>query len=172
MAVALTSASTAEASNAFKYYISVTSMQVPFFNFHKFAWYSFPCVPQAKKTPGNVSTGTTACRSFYYTLTVWESRESMVEFLRSGAHIKAIRQSRKIGIFGQTYGYETNDIPNWNEAITLLQEKGRIHYDYREKYAANKYWSRLVPYLLLTAAVLAALGLTTTKLLDIEQRVV
>jgi hypothetical protein len=68
-----------------------------------------------------------------YTFTVWESRDCMLGFMRSGAHAKAMREERNIGIFEQTYGYQHNFIPGWDEAILILQEKGRVHFDHRLK---------------------------------------
>ena len=58
------------------------------------------------------------------TVSAWESRDVMLEFMRSGAHLKAMKAFHSIAT-GRTYGYESDNIPNWDEAYTLLQEKGK-----------------------------------------------
>jgi len=60
------------------------------------------------------------------TLTAWESREQMLNFMRSGVHLKAMKAFDSIAT-GKTYGYETNTIPGWDQAFALLQEKGRVY---------------------------------------------
>lgn len=58
------------------------------------------------------------------TVSAWESREVMLEFMRSGAHLKAMKAFNSIAT-GRTYGYESESIPSWDEAYNLLQEKGK-----------------------------------------------
>lgn len=58
------------------------------------------------------------------TITAWENREIMLEFMRSGSHLKAMKAFHSIAT-GRTYGYESENIPNWDEAYNLLQEKGK-----------------------------------------------
>ena len=56
----------------------------------------------------------------------WESREIMLKYLRSGAHLKAMKAFKQIAT-GPTYGYESESIPSWDEAYALLTEKGTMH---------------------------------------------
>lgn len=49
------------------------------------------------------------------TVSAWESREVMLEFMRSGAHLKAMKEFHGIAT-GRTYGYESENIPNWDDA--------------------------------------------------------
>jgi len=58
------------------------------------------------------------------TVSAWESREVMLEFMRSGVHLKAMKAFNSIAT-GRTYGYESESIPSWDEAYILLQEKGK-----------------------------------------------
>ena len=48
----------------------------------------------------------------------------MLEFMRNGAHLKAMQAFHKIAT-GKTYGYEAEAIPDWNEAFSLLETKGK-----------------------------------------------
>ena len=55
-----------------------------------------------------------------------ENREVMLEFMRNGAHLKAMQAFHKIAT-GKTYGYEAKEIPNWKEAFSLLEAKGKSY---------------------------------------------
>ena len=48
----------------------------------------------------------------------------MLEFMRSGAHLKAMKAFHKIAT-GRTYGFEAEQLPTWPEAMALLKEKGK-----------------------------------------------
>jgi len=57
---------------------------------------------------------------------LWKSKEHMLGYLTSPAHLKAMKNLSKIGS-GKVYGYETNSIPSWEDAFTELDKNGRIH---------------------------------------------
>jgi hypothetical protein len=44
--------------------------------------------------------------------------------MRNGAHLKAMQAFHKIAT-GKTYGYEAEVLPDWNEAFSLLETKGK-----------------------------------------------
>ena len=46
--------------------------------------------------------------------------------MRSGAHLKAMKSFHRIAT-GRTYGFEATQLPTWEEAFTLLQEKGKMY---------------------------------------------
>jgi hypothetical protein len=48
----------------------------------------------------------------------------MLDFMRSGAHLKAMKHFHSIAT-GRTYGYESDLVPNPKEAFALLMEKGK-----------------------------------------------
>jgi hypothetical protein len=58
------------------------------------------------------------------TLTAWVDRESMLHFMRSGIHLKAMKSFHKIAT-GSTHGYESETKPSWDEAFSILTEKGK-----------------------------------------------
>ena len=66
------------------------------------------------------------------TVTAWENREVMLAFMRSGVHLKAMKAFLKIAT-GRTFGYEADEIPTWEEAYSMLMEKGK---DYSVKPSA------------------------------------
>ena len=85
---------------------------------------AIPSFTQAKSAEGNVFCEVKKINGFQCTLSAWESREQMLVFLRSGAHLKAMKAFSKIAT-GRTYGYESDTVPSWQEAFQLLQEKGK-----------------------------------------------
>jgi hypothetical protein len=48
----------------------------------------------------------------------------MLVFMRSGAHLKAMKAFHTIAT-GKTFGYESDKRPSWDEAIELLLTKGK-----------------------------------------------
>ena len=50
----------------------------------------------------------------------------MLEFMRSGAHLNAMKAFHTIAT-GRTYGYEGEQIPSWEEAFLMLEKKGKIY---------------------------------------------
>ena len=48
----------------------------------------------------------------------------MLVFMKNGVHLKAMKSFHSIAT-GRTYGYESDIIPNWEEAYSLLETKGK-----------------------------------------------
>jgi hypothetical protein len=48
----------------------------------------------------------------------------MLNFMRSGVHLKAMQAFHKIAT-GRTYGFESEMIPTWLDAFALLKVKGK-----------------------------------------------
>ena len=88
--------------------------------------YAVPSFHQAQSSPGNIWTSAKDVGTIHHTLTVWENRQAMLEYLRQGEHLKAMKISRTVGKYGKVYGYESDSIPTWEEALKLWQEKGRV----------------------------------------------
>ena len=61
----------------------------------------------------------------HYTMTLWNSEQEIKEFARSGAHLEAMKESRRIAKEIQTITIEANNLPSWKEAKELLK-KGKI----------------------------------------------
>lgn len=120
------------------YYISVTGLQIKnVFSMPKFWQHAVASYMQAENAEGNIRVMTNS-RGMYqqHTLTVWKDRKSMTKFMASGAHAQAMKVSAAIGVPGGTkvYGYESDTIPTWDEALAIWEEHGKRH----GKKVANK----------------------------------
>ncbi len=108
-------------------YISITGLKpkgiVSYFQFWRLA---IPSFEQARKAAGNIHCEVKRIKGYQCTLTAWETREAMLNFLRSGVHLKAMKAFHKIAT-GRTYGFEADTIPSWAEAFVLLEEKGKVY---------------------------------------------
>ena len=82
---------------------------------------------QADTAPGNVFVDTNYVDGVFHTLTVWDKRSSMTKFMVSGAHAKAMKIVGEIAYDTKVYGYESTDIPSWDEAHKLWHEKATAH---------------------------------------------
>jgi hypothetical protein len=106
-------------------YISLTGLKPKnFISFIRFWRYAAPSFRQAQTAKGNLSLSAKRIKGYQCTVTSWESREVMLDFMRSGAHFEAMKQFHNIAT-GRTYGYESDVIPTFQEAFELLQEKGK-----------------------------------------------
>ncbi|MEX0965926.1 MAG: DUF3291 domain-containing protein [Bacteroidia bacterium] len=61
----------------------------------------------------------------HYTMTLWETEEDMREFATIGAHLQAMKKAHEIAREIRTTTLDTDTLPDWKTAITLL-EKGRV----------------------------------------------
>ena len=108
-------------------YVSVTGVKpkglLGWIRFWKFA---IPASKDAQKAEGILHFALNSRNGYQHTLTVWKSKEHMLDYLTSPAHLKAMKNLSKIGS-GKVYGYETNCIPSWEDAFTELDKNGRIH---------------------------------------------
>jgi heme-degrading monooxygenase HmoA len=106
-------------------YVSVTGLTLksPFHRL-RFSWHATRSFSQAAGAPGNLSTDARMVDGVHHTLTVWTSREAMLTYLKSGAHLKAMKAFRSIGT-GRVHGYHTDKAPSWTEALTIWRDEGR-----------------------------------------------
>jgi hypothetical protein len=106
-------------------HISITGLKPKgFLGFIRFWMHAVPTFRQAQQAKGNLFCEVKRIEGFQCTLTAWEDRAIMLEFMRSGAHLGAMKAFHKIAK-GKTYGYESDAIPNWEQAFELLQENGK-----------------------------------------------
>lgn len=106
-------------------HISITGLKPKgFFAKLRFWRFAIPSFSQAKQAKGNLFCQVKQINGYQCTLTAWESRDVMLQFMRSGIHLEAMKSFHKIAT-GKTYGFESEVIPSWEEAFTLLQEKGK-----------------------------------------------
>jgi hypothetical protein len=106
-------------------HISITGLKpkglMGFFRFWRLA---IPSFGQAKTAKGNLFCEVRRINGYQCTLTAWEDKAIMREFMKSGVHLQAMKSFHKIAT-GKTYGYESDAIPTWKEAFELLDKQGR-----------------------------------------------
>jgi hypothetical protein len=106
-------------------HISITGLKPKgILSYIKFWMLAIPTFRQAQTAAGNKHHSVKNIQGYQCTLTVWESRDAMLAFMRTGPHLKAMKAFSKIAT-GRTYGYESDTIPTWEEAFATLEEKGR-----------------------------------------------
>ena len=64
----------------------------------------------------------------HYTMTLWNSEEDLKKFALSGAHLKAMKESRQIAREIRTITIDTDTLPTWSEAKRLLENAKRFKY--------------------------------------------
>lgn len=62
------------------------------------------------------------------TLTVWDNKESMMNYIRTGAHLEAMKAFKTLANTSYTTHFEVTVPPTWDEALHVLKEKGRAHH--------------------------------------------
>lgn len=93
------------------------------FSFFPLAVYAMRIINQMKSS-GHIDFKKTGIGKHHYTMSLWPSEESMRTFARSGAHLEAMRNSKKIAREIKTITIEANALPDWTTAKQLL-EKGK-----------------------------------------------
>lgn len=108
-------------------YISITGLKPKgVWGFIRFWTLAIPSFGEAKSAKGNISSAVKKVNGYNCTLTAWESREMMLVFMKNGVHLKAMKAFKTIAT-GRTYGFESETIPNWDEAFSLLLSKGKTY---------------------------------------------
>ena len=98
-------------------YISITGIKVRgFFGMLKFVRYTMPSFSAARKANGNLFCDSKKMCKYHHTLTAWENKSKMIDYLRGKHHALAMKNFKIIGT-GSVYGYEDKVIPSWKEAI-------------------------------------------------------
>jgi hypothetical protein len=106
-------------------YISITGLRLNHaIHAPRFWWHAIRSMVQAKSAPGNISAETRTINGVHHTVSVWQDREAMRNYLGAGAHIKAMRVYKKIAT-GKVLGFEADAPPHWDEAHKLWLSKGR-----------------------------------------------
>jgi hypothetical protein len=90
----------------------------------RFWWHAIRSMMQAKAAHGVISADARNINGVHHTLTVWESREAMRQFLITGAHMKAMKNFKSIA-HGKVLGFESATVPSWDEVHELWRTNGR-----------------------------------------------
>jgi len=107
-------------------YVSLTLIHVrSIFAFRHFVPHAYKSFRTAKNSNSCLDVKTTAFGFYdHSTMSLWDDRTAMVEFLISTEHREAMKVFDKIGT-GRVYGYEASHLPDWSEAKDLLKDHGR-----------------------------------------------
>lgn len=106
-------------------YISITGLKLKGpLSAPRFWWHALRSMAQARKAPGIISVDARLIDGVHHTLTVWSDRAAMLAYLRSGAHLQAMRAFHGIAT-GAVTGYEADAAPTWDELPAIWQDRGR-----------------------------------------------
>jgi hypothetical protein len=106
-------------------YVSITGLRLKKkWHVFKFYRYALPSLRQAKKAPGNIKSEVRSINGVQHTLTVWENKDAMREFLYAEPHRSAIKAFSSFAS-GKTFGFETETVPNWEEVHCMWRDFGR-----------------------------------------------
>jgi hypothetical protein len=107
------------------FYVSVTGLKLKRIWYAPiFWWHAVASMTQVKASQGCLSAEARTIAGSHHTLSVWSSKSDMQAFIKTGAHLRAMKAFRSIAT-GKTYGFETEKIPNWNEVHNLWVDRGR-----------------------------------------------
>jgi hypothetical protein len=59
--------------------------------------------------------------TMHYTMTLWASEQDLKDFATSGAHLEAMKESKKIAKEIRTITIDAERLPSWPEAKELLK---------------------------------------------------
>ena len=121
---------TSSSASPTTYYVSITGFKLKSILYlPRFFIYSNPALKQAHEAEGNISASTDYVNGILHTLSVWKDRKSMTRYMAKGAHAQAMKAADEMGDPSDTkvYGYETDKIPTWDEALALWSEHGTRH---------------------------------------------
>ncbi len=79
---------------------------------------------QSKSAPGIISVDSRIINGVHHTLTVWQNRQAMRNYLTQGAHLQAMKSFKKLGS-GKVLGFEAERAPNWGDVHELWKTQGR-----------------------------------------------
>ena len=106
------------------FYVSITGLKPRGFVSLLLFWrHAIPSKVQADGAPGNLYVDVKKINGIHHTLSAWESKSAMKNYIYSGPHKLAINVFRKIAT-GKTFGYESNSLPSWDEVHELWKTKG------------------------------------------------
>ena len=111
-------------------FISITRLRVRSLRFVPgFMLYTFRSLRQVKRSPGFQQGGLLADRSWtFWTMTAWDSQESMRRYMTGGAHKAAMPKLMDWCDEASVVHWKQEDdaLPSWAEADRRMREEGRM----------------------------------------------
>lgn len=106
-------------------YVSITGLELKRVWHAPVFWrHALASMSQAQQADGCLRADAQSINGVHHTLSVWQSREKMLAYMRAGAHLKAMQTFDKIAT-GKVLGFETDTPPNWSEVHDLWVKRGR-----------------------------------------------
>lgn len=106
-------------------YVSITGLSLRSRrHFFRFWWHALRAMMQAKRARGLRSAAARTIGGVHHTVTVWDDENAMRNYVRSGAHLKAVRAFHEIAT-GKTIGYVADAAPSWDEVHAIWASRGR-----------------------------------------------
>ena len=105
--------------------VTITSIELKsIFKFFVLSTYALSIVKQLKnsKYKGFKKQG---FWTTHYTMTLWKNERDIIDFYKSGAHLKAMKESEKIAKEIRSITIDSDTFPSWKEAKVFL-EKGKV----------------------------------------------
>lgn len=108
-----------------EYYISITGLRLRHWTMTpRFWWHAMGAMMQARAAEGNLSAQARTINGVHHTVSVWQDRDAMLRYLRSGAHLRAMRVFPRIAT-GAVAGFSAPDAPAWADVPAILKDRGR-----------------------------------------------
>lgn len=106
-------------------YVSITGLKVLRVWHTPIFWrLAVASMAQARMDPGCLSAEARTMNGIHHTRSLWRDQQSMRDYLRAGAHLRAMKQFKRIGT-GKTLGYEADELPDWDDLHALWHAQGR-----------------------------------------------
>ena len=106
-------------------YVSITGLRLNgLWHAPVFWWHAIASMNQARGAVGCLSAEARTINGIHHTRSVWVSQDAMRAYLTTGAHLTAMTLFKRIAT-GKTFGFETRDVPGWDQVHALWLEKGR-----------------------------------------------
>lgn len=107
-------------------YVSITGLRLHHWSFApRFWWHAIGAMTQARAALGNLGAEARLIDGTHHTVSLWQNREMMLRYLRSGAHLRAMRVFPKIAT-GSVAGFYAPHAPAWADVPALLRNQGRV----------------------------------------------
>lgn len=106
--------------------VTITALKLrSLWGFFRLSWHGLQIVRQMKQQQGFLEMKNTGFGYWHYTLSAWENEAAIKPFAHSGAHLQALKQSKRLATEIVIYTFECDQLPSWPQAKQLLQEHGR-----------------------------------------------
>ncbi|MEM1432111.1 MAG: hypothetical protein AAGG09_21855 [Pseudomonadota bacterium] len=106
-------------------YVSITGLRLHHpLKAPRFWWHAVRAMAQAQADPGCRQVDARKIDGVHHTRSLWESEAAMRAYLTRGAHLRAMKQFRRIAT-GGTIGFEADALPDWEACRRIWEDQAR-----------------------------------------------